>query len=54
MEGAGVAESTWELASNYLVIRGINDYCNNKKNDDWKLYSALVAAAFTRYLIDSF
>lgn len=31
-----------------LVIRGISDYCDSHKNDDWHGYAAAVAAAFAK------
>ncbi|PKY04550.1 WD domain-containing protein, partial [Aspergillus campestris IBT 28561] len=34
-----------------LVIRGICDYCDSHKNDDWHNYAALVAAAYARDLL---
>lgn len=37
----------------YLVVRGICDYCDSHKNDDWQQYAAIVAAAYTRALIES-
>ncbi|EXA31454.1 hypothetical protein FOVG_17232 [Fusarium oxysporum f. sp. pisi HDV247] len=46
MEAAG-------LMSNFpcLVIRGICDYSDSHKNDDWHRYAALAAAAYTRELL---
>jgi nucleoside phosphorylase len=34
-----------------LVIRGICDYSDSHKNDDWHKYAALVAAAYARELL---
>ncbi|KAJ1709082.1 hypothetical protein NYO67_8749 [Aspergillus flavus] len=34
-----------------LVIRGICDYCDSHKNDDWHKYAALTAAAYARGLL---
>ena len=34
-----------------LVIRGICDYCDSHKNDDWHKYAVLVAAAYARELL---
>jgi nucleoside phosphorylase len=34
-----------------LVIRGICDYCDSHKNDDWHNYAALTAAAYARELL---
>lgn len=46
MEAAG-------LMNNFpcLVIRGISDYCDSHKNDDWHNYAALAAAAYARELL---
>lgn len=52
MEGSGVADATWEAGIGYYVVRGISDYCDNNKNDIWHNYAALVAAAYTRALIE--
>ncbi|KAF7585341.1 hypothetical protein BBP40_011179, partial [Aspergillus hancockii] len=34
-----------------LVIRGICDYCDSHKNDDWHKYAALAAAVYARELL---
>ncbi|KAI1477427.1 nucleoside phosphorylase domain-containing protein [Daldinia eschscholtzii] len=34
-----------------LVVRGICDYSDSHKNDDWQKYAALVAAAYARELL---
>ena len=47
MEGAGIADATWNHEAGYLVIRGISDYCDSTKGDDWQKYAAVVAAAHT-------
>lgn len=52
MESAGIVDATWVEGAGYLTIRGICDYCNLDKNDDWQDYAAVVAAAFTRSLLD--
>ncbi|KAH8691253.1 ankyrin repeat-containing domain protein [Talaromyces proteolyticus] len=33
-----------------IVIRGISDYCDSHKNDQWHGYAAMVAAAYARQL----
>jgi nucleoside phosphorylase len=53
MEGSGIADATWTQTSGYLVIRGICDYCDKYKNDDWHNYAALVAAAYMIALLRS-
>lgn len=49
MEGAGVARAAASDASRprYLEIRGISDLAVSAKNDDWHVYAANAAAAFT-------
>jgi nucleoside phosphorylase len=44
MEGAGVAEAAWSLGRQYLLVRGLSDYCDQQKNDDWHWYASGVAA----------
>jgi nucleoside phosphorylase len=34
-----------------LTIRGISDYCDTHKNDDWHQYAALAAAAYAKELL---
>ncbi|KAJ9656115.1 hypothetical protein H2198_005171 [Neophaeococcomyces mojaviensis] len=46
MEACGIPE-------NFVVIRGISDYADTHKNDDWQPYAAAVAAACTRLMIDA-
>lgn len=53
MEASGIADATWETGVGYLVIRGISDYCDDYKNDDWQEYAAMVAACYTRDLIEN-
>lgn len=53
MESSGTADAAWSAGRNYLVIRGICDYCDIHKNDDWQYHAALVAAAYARALIEN-
>jgi nucleoside phosphorylase len=53
MEGSGIADATWNHEKGYLVVRGICDYCDANKGDDWQQYAAIIAAAYTRALIES-
>ncbi|KAF5264211.1 hypothetical protein FOXYS1_5008 [Fusarium oxysporum] len=46
MEAAGVANSI-----PCLVIRGISDYCDENKNDEWQEYAAATAAAYAKLLL---
>ncbi len=48
MESAGVATVCKLKKKAFISIRGICDYCNWKKNDDWHDYAAIVAAAFAK------
>lgn len=53
MEGSGIADATWYHEVGYLVVRGICDYCDMNKGDKWQDYAAVVAAAYTRSLLES-
>ncbi|MBX0331216.1 hypothetical protein K2Z83_26560, partial [Oscillochloris sp. ZM17-4] len=53
MEGSGIADVTWTHDVGYLVVRGICDYCDRFKNDDWQEYAAVVAAAYTCALLET-
>lgn len=53
MEGAGIADATWNHEAGYLVIRGISDYCDSTKGDGWQKYAAVVAAAYARAFLES-
>jgi len=53
MEGSGIADAAWTAGQQYFIVRGICDYCDEKKNDIWQGYAAVVAAAYTRALISS-
>lgn len=53
MEASGIADATWRHATGYLVIRGICDYCDSNKGDEWQKYAAIVAAGYTRALLES-
>ena len=52
MEGSGIADATWDKEKGYIVIRGICDYCNMDKGDIWQKYAAIVAASFTRIVLE--
>lgn len=49
MEGVGVANAlrNYDPAPGFFVVRGISDFANNQKNDQWHSYAANAAAAFT-------
>lgn len=52
MEASGIADAAWDLGHGYLVVRGICDYCDEYKNDAWQHYAAMVAACYTRDLLE--
>ena len=52
MEGSGIADAAWDSDVGYIVIRGICDYGDSYKNDIWQEYASLVAAAYSRALIE--
>ncbi len=49
MEGAGAASAALSAAKHtgFLAIRGISDFADAQKNDDWHDYAASTAAAWT-------
>jgi nucleoside phosphorylase len=51
MEGSGVADAAWAFSAGYLVIRGVCDYCDRKKDDAWQNHAALAAAAYAKCVI---
>jgi nucleoside phosphorylase len=54
MEGSGIATATWMSGNTgYLLIRGVCDYSDSHKNNMWQGYSAVVAAAYARALVES-
>jgi nucleoside phosphorylase len=53
MEGSGIADAAWEHGKGYMIVRGISDFANDDKNDKWRMYAAVVAAAFARELIET-
>jgi nucleoside phosphorylase len=55
MEGAGVARSALNTNPQpaFLEIRGVCDFADEHKNDDWQPYAANAAAAFTAGLLRS-
>ena len=52
MEGAGIADAAWTLEVGYLVVRGTSDFCDKNKQDHWQRYAAIIAACFTRAVIE--
>jgi len=52
MEGAGVAVAASMIDVGYLNVRGICDYGDNRKNDDWQTYASVCAAAVARAILE--
>lgn len=52
MEASGLQNAAWAQGKDVFVVRGICDYCDQHKNDDWQNYAALAAAAYARALIE--
>lgn len=52
MEGSGLADAAWLHNKGFLVIRGICDYGDHTKVDQWQGYAAAVAAAYARAVIE--
>ena len=53
MEASGVQNAAWHQGKDIFVVRGICDYCDAAKNDDWQKYAALVAAAYARVIVEA-
>jgi nucleoside phosphorylase len=52
MEGSGIADAATMQGLNFIVIRGICDYCDSEKNDEWHGYATAVASAYTKAVIE--
>jgi nucleoside phosphorylase len=53
METGGIKDVMRFHNNRYIAIKGICDYCDGNKNDDWHNYASAVAAAYTYALIRS-
>lgn len=53
MEGSGIIDAASDEKVDFIIVRGICDYCDIHKNDLWQEYAALVAAAYTRSLLEN-
>ncbi len=51
MEAGGMQNAAWARGKDIMVVRGICDYCDSFKNDEWQNYAAAASAAFTKILI---
>jgi nucleoside phosphorylase len=52
MEGSGVQNAAWMQGKDVMIIRGICDYADAYKNDEWQPYASLAAAAYARAMIE--
>lgn len=52
MESAGVAATAWLSEREHFAVRGIVDYSDGTKNNDWHLYGSAAAAAVFRVILD--
>jgi nucleoside phosphorylase len=52
MEGAGIADASWLAERNHIVVRGICDYADLHKADQWHQYAAAAAAGVVRALLE--
>lgn len=53
MEGAGVREAASFYKKKFVVVRGISDFCDKAKNDDWHKYASATAASYTIGLLQT-
>jgi nucleoside phosphorylase len=51
MEASGIADAAWQHGSGYLIVRGISDYGDMAKNDEWHRYAAAGAALYLYQLL---
>jgi len=52
MEGAGVAVASAMIDVGYLNVRGICDYGDVRKSDEWQTYASVCAAAVARAILE--
>jgi nucleoside phosphorylase len=51
MEGAGIGRSSFLNSKEWFVVRGISDYGDGHRDDAWRRYASLTAAAYARSLL---
>lgn len=51
MEGSGIGSSAFASGRDWLVVRGISDYGDQRMGWLWRPYASAVAAAYTRALL---
>jgi nucleoside phosphorylase len=52
MEGSGIADAAWLNDCSYLVVRGICDYCDRAKGNQWQKYASIASAAYARSIVE--
>lgn len=52
MEGSGTADAAWMSQASHFVIRGICDYCDTLKGDDWQNYAAAAASGYLKCILE--
>ena len=51
MEGSGTADAAWMAQAQHFVVRGVCDYCDSRKGDDWQNYAAAAAAGYVAAIL---
>jgi nucleoside phosphorylase len=51
MEGAAIGASSSLNGREWFMVRGISDYGDSQRDDTWRKYASLVAAAYVRALL---
>ena len=51
-EMEGCVLYTKDIADRCIVIKGVSDYADGKKNDKWQLTAAMAAADYTHYMLE--
>lgn len=51
MEGAGIGVGSFLNGREWFMVRGISDYGDQDRDDTWRRYASLVAAAYVRALL---
>jgi nucleoside phosphorylase len=51
MEASGAADAAWMSQAQHFVVRGVCDYCDSRKSDDWQCYAAAAAAGYVAALL---
>lgn len=54
MEGEGVAEAATRKNTPFILIKGISDMGNTKKNDEWHIYAAQQSVKFFINMLDNY